>query len=74
MSILVILWISAQSDIERKTAQYAALQSELKQVQLDNEELHRFADEDGLAAYKERKAREQGYAKPNEQIFHITKS
>lgn len=70
-AVLVLSLVERQVQIAEKQEQLRALQTQLEQQNLENEELRAaMNDEDGLRRYAEKRAREDlGYVRPNERVF-----
>lgn len=70
-AVVVLSLVERQVQIAEKQEQLRALQAQLEQQNLQNDELRAaMNDEDGLRRYAEKRAREDlDYVRPNERVF-----
>ncbi|MDR1753817.1 MAG: septum formation initiator family protein [Eubacterium sp.] len=69
------LLISTQIEISEKNAEYEDIHSQLLDVELSNERLSHYANDENRTEYIEEIARDKlGYAHPQEKIFYIVPS
>ena len=62
--------VTQGADINRLKKQQAAYSQQLEQQQADNDELQGIVESDNKDAYIEKKAREKGYVKSDEEVFY----
>ncbi|HIW73566.1 MAG TPA: septum formation initiator family protein [Firmicutes bacterium] len=64
---VVVMLVQLQLEITDRQDRIAALDEQIRQQELENDNLQKQAD--NYEYYQEQKAREQGYARPGETIY-----